>query len=449
MIFQNQPQKSFEYLFLVNKTRLVILLGMKKTFLGAVEVTERMLNDVIFMCESRVKPTYFTRKGNNKLDFKSTIMFNLNLVKKTIQLELDAFFKIVNPSDISITKQGYSEARKKISPSAFIKLASAVVDWFYEDNAFKTFYGYRLCAIDGSVFELNNTENLRKHYGYVQNQTVTYARARAATIYDIENDIILMSKIAPYTSSERDMAMDMIEELTRMGLKNDLILFDRGYPSRKFIAFLEELGIKYVMRCPKSTMKEIVEAKGADQIIKIVLDGKLITARVLRFQLDSGEEEILVTNLMEETLGTPEFKALYFKRWGIETKYDELKNKLQIENFSGCTQIAVEQDFYASIYLINMVSLIKNEANETISQNDKGKKLKYTYKVNTNIIIGKLKESMVRLLLEESPRKRKAMFTRMMVEIIKNKTPIRPGRKYQRNKVLKSNKYAQGRKRCL
>ncbi|GAE28651.1 mobile element protein [Halalkalibacter wakoensis JCM 9140] len=425
-------------------------MGMKKTFLGAVEVTERLLNDVIFMCESRTKPTYFTRQGNNKLDFKSIILFSLFFVKRSIQLELDAFFHLLHPSDVSITKQGYSEARRKISPTAFIKLTNSVVQWFYDDSSFKTFHGYRLCAIDGSVFELSNTEPLRNYFGFSQNQrTVTYARSRVSCIYDIENDLILTSKMAPYTSSERDVAMEMIEELNELNLQNNLILFDRGYPSRRFIAFLEEAGIKYVIRASKGAMKEITGATKADQMIEITEDKKSFTARVLRFQLDSGEEEILVTNVMDKSLDLDDFKVLYFKRWGIEVKYNELKNKLQIENFTGSTPIAVEQDFYASIYLINMVSLLKKEADEVIDQQEKGKERKYKYKVNTNILIGKLKDSMILLLLEKRSDVRRAMFHSMMKEMIKNKTPIRPGRHHPRNRTLKSNKFAQSQKRCL
>ena len=37
----------------------------------------------------------------------------LNFIKKSIQVELDAFFKNINKGE-SITKQGYSEARQKI-----------------------------------------------------------------------------------------------------------------------------------------------------------------------------------------------------------------------------------------------------------------------------------------------------------------------------------------------
>uniref|UniRef100_UPI001CFC6994 transposase n=1 Tax=Metabacillus litoralis TaxID=152268 RepID=UPI001CFC6994 len=242
---------------------------------------------------------------------------------------------------------------------------------------------------------------------------------------------------------------EMIEELLELNLQNNLILFDRGYPSRKFIAFLEEHGIKYVIRASKGAMKEITDATKADQIIEFTENKKIYTARVLRFQLDSGEEEILVTNVMDESLGCLDFKVLYFKRWGIEVKYNELKSKLQIENFTGCTPMAVEQDFYASIYLINMVALLKNEANEVIDQQDKEKKLKYKYKVNTNIIIGKLKDSMILLLLEKRSDVRKAMFHTMMNEMIKNKTPIRLGRSHPRNRKPKSNKFALSQKRCL
>ena len=152
--------------------------------------------------------------------------------------------------------------------------------------------------------------------------------------------------------------------------------------------------------------------------------------------LDSGVEEILVTNLFDESLGIQEFKELYFKRWGIEVKFLELKSRLQIENFTGDTVISVEQDFYASIYLSNMVALAKNEANEKIALNNEDKTLKYEYKINTNILIGTLKDSLVLMLLEDNPEKRNAMFHRIMQEITKNMVPIRPGRSHTRRKGL-------------
>jgi len=39
------------------------------------------------------------------------------------------------------------------------------------------------------------------------------------------------------------------------------------------------------------------------------------------------------------------FKSLYFKRWGIETKYDELKNKFGLQKFTGDTPIRLNKSF--------------------------------------------------------------------------------------------------------
>lgn len=448
MTFQKRHHNYFEYHLLVYQMKDGDIF-MKKTFLEGLMHTEQLIDDIVFMCENRMKATYFTRAVHCKMDFQDLILFELNFVKKTLQLELDSFFETIKGVENGITKQGYSEARQKISPTAFIKMADNIISWYYGDDDFKKFRGYRLSAIDGSILELNNSERLRNAFGYAEGKTVKLARATASCIYDIENDMIMTSIITRYTAGEREIAVELIEKLKTLGLKNDLILFDRGYPSRKFIAYLDGSGIKYLMRVKIKSMKEFNEAKEPDQIVEIKVDGKTIKVRVVRFMLDSEVEEVLVTNLLDENLGIQEFKALYFKRWGIEVKYNELKSRLQLQNFTGDTVIAVEQDFYASMYLANMVALAKNEANEEIAQKNEDKNLKYDYQVNTNILIGKLKDSLVIMLLEDNPEKRKEMFRKIMQEISRNREPIRPGRSNIRKMGLKAHKHPMNQKRCL
>lgn len=418
----------------------------------AITITEQLIDDIIFMCEARTKTTYFTRAANCKMDFKSLIHFELNFVRKTLQLELDSFFKTIKGVEKRITKQGYSQARQKISPLAFVKMADEITNWYYNDDGFKTFNGYRLSAIDASILEIHNSQQLKDAFGYSEgSKTVQRARAKASGIYDIENDMIIASKISKYTTGEREIAIELIEKLKQLGLKNDLVLFDRGYPSRELFAYLEESRIKYVCRISSMKIRQIHKAQEPDQIIEL-LDKKgqwKLKVRVLRFLLDSGEEEVLVTNLFDEELGIQEFKELYFKRWGIETKFNELKSRLQIENFTGDTEISVEQDFYASIYLSNMAALAKNEANEKVVLKNEDKNLKYDYKVNMNILIGKLKDTMVLMLLEDNPDKRKAIFHEIMEEISQNVVPIRPGRSNPRKEGHSANKNPVNNKRCL
>jgi len=421
----------------------------KKNYLSeGIRITDALINDIIFMCETRVKKTFFTRVGNNKMTFKSILTFMLNFVKKSLQLELDDFFIGINGTSLNVTKQAFSAARQKILPIAFIKMSDEIIKWFYKDTDFKRFKGYRLLSVDATILEINNTEKLREEFGYIENQSIKVARARATGLYDVENDLIIASVLGKYRTSERLQAEELINKLENIGFSNDLILFDRGYPSKDFISFVEDKKIKYLMRVSK-VFKVIVNVKNEDQIIEIKHDNKSLMVRVLKFDLDSGVTEFLVTNVFDETIGITDFKELYFKRWGIEVKYNELKNRLQIENFTGETTIAIEQDFYATIYLSNMVSLAKMDANAIINEENKDKDLKYEYKVNTNILIGKLKNSLVYMLLEESPRKRSKVLKQIMKEISNNIIPIRPGRKFERRMTLRANKNCFNKKRTL
>ena len=246
------------------------------------------------------------------------------------------------------------------------------------------------------------------------------------------------------------MAKVLIEDLEQKGLKKDLILFDRGYLGGPFLGYLGTSNIHFLMRVKSNEDKQILAAQEPDQIITYIATKEAtITIRVVRFPLDSGEEEVLVTNLLDEDLSLDDFKKLYFRRWGIETKFDELKNRIEVQNFSGETPIAIEQDFYASIYLSNMASLAKREANEAIEERNNGKELKYDYQTNTNILIGKLKDKLILMLLEPDPDKRAAEYHRIMERISANVVPIRPDRKNPRKKGLRAIKHPRNRKRSL
>jgi hypothetical protein len=96
-----------------------------------------------------------------------------------------------------------------------------------------------------------------------------------------------------------------------------------------------------------------------------------------------------------------------------------------------------------------MVALAKMDANAIIMEKNKDKNLKYEYKVNTNILIGKLKNSLVSMLLEHRPRKRSKILKKIMKEISRNIIPIRPGRKFERRMTVRANKYSLNKKRAL
>ncbi|MCC5909768.1 MAG: hypothetical protein JJT76_04955 [Clostridiaceae bacterium] len=76
------------------------------------------------------------------------------------------------------------------------------------------------------------------------------------------------------------------------------------------------------------------------------------------------------------------------KRWEIEVKYHQLKSRYELENFSGVNPIAIMQDFYATIYLSNLMAMVNIEANENAeSRKENLNSLKFNALYSLNIIL--------------------------------------------------------------
>lgn len=346
-----------------------------------------------------------------------------------------------------MTKQAFSQLRQKISPQAFVELNDDLVTWLYDDDSYKKFRGYRLLAIDGSITEIPDTTENREYFGYYHNQSDRQqARSMVSVIYDVENDFIMESKICSWCVAERDVAQELIERLGQKGHKHDLYLFDRGYPSKDMVSFLEKRGLKYVIRVKTDKFyRPFDEANEPDQVVAMAYGGHSIPVRVVNVPLESGATEKLITNLFEAEYRPEDFKSLYFKRWGIESKYSELKSRYELENFSGRSPIAIEQDFYAAIYLSNMLALAKQEANE--AEENQARNRKYAYKVNTNILIAKMMPLLVAALAEDNPKKQARKYNKAMSAILRNLIPIRPNRSFPRREPSRKNKFPINKKR--
>lgn len=114
------------------------------------------------------------------------------------------------------------------------------------------------------------------------------------------------------------------------------------------------------------------------------------TLRVIKFELENGTVETLITNIPPQDHTIEELIELYTWRWKIEGKFREIKLLLKVEDFSGKKPVAVKQDFYASLCMSNLVSAIKKESDRMIREENREKKLKHGYQTNRNFLIGQL-----------------------------------------------------------
>ncbi|MEW4925792.1 IS4 family transposase [Algibacter sp. 2305UL17-15] len=391
----------------------------------------------------RVSKNDFTR--TRKQQFSCILLFMLNMLRKSLSLEIENFVSFLKlKTHQKFTKSAFVQARMKISPEVFEHLSQTLTNEFYTDNQLgvKLWKGFRLLAVDGSRITLPITKELKQTYGETKNNTkTTLVQARCSVLYDIENNYVLDGTLAPLKKGERELAISHLSNCK----KGDLLIYDRGYPSYDFIHQHIERNLDYLIRVKISFSQLIIDFEKSKKrsLIVDIYPGKNtklsdktydkntpIQLRLIRVELAKGQVEVLMSSLLDsKTYPSSIFKKLYAKRWGVETFYDELKNKLKVEHFSGYSNRSILQDFYAALFISNIQTLIVNEINDEKQNNSK--KRKYQYKVNTNLSYGFLKNRVLELFFTEKSMEK--VIYELKVLYKENQVPIRPNRSFERN----------------
>jgi len=412
------------------------------------------------------------------MNFSEMTLFIMNMVSKTMQREINDFINNVRKKPISYTKSAISKARVKISPELFRELNDGFVQDIYEDKEeVKLYRGFRIFGVDGTRLELPNmtipkdkkqSEDIKEIYGQVSDHNGKYAiMPRASIMHDLENNIVVDSILSSLHCSEGFMAIEHIEHLLKLNKETkekykDLVIYDRGYPSMGLIAYHYKKNIDFLMRVNSKSFKAVQlfrRSKKRDEIIELEVTrsilsnmskkthhpkikqlknqlkvGDKIKVRAIKVVLENGEIEVLLTSLLSQDIYKTEiFKEFYFKRWGVEISYDILKNIFDIENFTGLTQIAINQDFFAIILTNNICSLVMSDVmEEKVSLYNDKKKRKYIYQLNRNFSIGCMKDKLVSMLMKNSRIEK--IYQLIEDEIISNLVPIKPDRSFPRNR---------------
>ena len=378
---------------------------------------------------ARKNPQDFTRK--RKMNFEELILFMLLSLKCSTSSALRRFFTNIGKS-VNMKQQSLSEARKKIKVWAFIRLFKLTVEGMTEHCANK-WHNYRVYAVDGVKIALPSDEDLLDYYGGT-GRTQSAPTAQGSALYDVLNDIVMDAAIEPLSTDERTLAKIHIDACKDFAADDKkLLLYDRGYASFELIEKHENDGLYYLMRVKKKFNKDIDAQTTPDGYVWLVQNGKYIHVRVIKFLLDSGEEEVLITNIKDKRLGKNAFKKLYFMRWPIEGKYDVIKNKLQVENFNTRTVEGIQQDFFAAMYLTNFAAAAAIDAKEEIEKEREDKGNKYQYKANINELIGILKDRLILALAEKNTNEQVAKINSILDEIKGYVVPLRPERSVPRN----------------
>lgn len=385
----------------------------------------------------RVKGRFIRKR---KLSMFQTVLFLLFASRASLFQNLAAIKDELPVLDFpNISKQAISKARQGILPSLFeslFHLTSAT--YFDKIPKRKTWNGYHLFAIDGTRLTIPPTE--KNHETFSNKNCIKsmpdkkWCIALGSLIYDVLEDIIVHASIHHSTYSERTAALLHLDHIEKSNLHHkSIVIFDRGYYSQEMYRYFVSKGYYCLMRLSKS-VKIATRQTASDvtiQLIGVSKNGDFpVPIRFIQVELDSGETEYLATNLMDETITPAMFKKLYFKRWKIESKYNEIKNQLELEEFNGNTPTSIRQEFFISLMFSNISSIVKADADRRIEEN-KNPENKSDYQANRAFILGRIRKLVPKLLSDQW-----SFYTLsdLFDDAFKNRSQIQPNRKYERNK---------------
>jgi len=371
-------------------------------------------------------------------------------VKSSLQRELDSFYKEVTGSDFNIrevTKGAFTQARSKLSHEVFIKLNESVNNTFYSEAPYLVWNNMRLLSIDGTRLVLPNHKSVIEEFGehgFGPKADSKKSLAMGSFLYDPINMLTLDAQITSYASSERELLYKHLEKVKR----EDLLLLDRGYPSIALIFLLKAKGIQFCMRMKENwwlNVKEFLESGKSHQIVSFRLPKKdrhllkdfpgmfqeQVKCRLVRVELPNGEKEILCTSLMDsQKYPVEDIAELYHYRWNEEEGYKLFKARMEVENFSGKTALAVKQDFFAKVFIMSLCANLAFPIEEKVKKEyEQEKELKHRQKINRTNAISMTREICIGLFLKNLIKKALLAFD----EIVKNTREIvRPDRRNER-----------------
>ena len=386
--------------------------------------TQEKVSMLKFSVKHKTEPEHFTRKS--PLNYKRVTITILNMIKKPIKVELmDVFYQMDKEKPIP-SRQAFSQAREKISYTAFQELFELSCEAALESEEPRMFKGYRLFAFDGTSFFVGDCEKVSEYFG--ESTTVAgKSMCRIGAVVDVLEETLILASAQPFSTGERVIAINQIERLRKV--INAILLFDRGYWSPELVKKIIKNRQKFVMRL-------------ASNHKNVTLKGEIL--RKFSFILPSGEEEILLTNLSENEMSNDELAALYAKRWGIETKYLELKSRLQIDHISGESYNVILQDIYATLYISNLAAFICLDADEEIQAKNADKDNKYEQKANRSVCIAALRRRFVEIILLDDDRRRNTLLQclhddicKCVTYVAKSKSRPRDKRKIKSSRAIK------------
>ena len=243
-------------------------------------------------------------------------------------------------------------------------------------------------------------------------------------------------------NGERTTILGLLDHLQ----PGDVLLLDRGFPSRRLLHELVARGIHFVIRMTTSGVKDFAEVdrflagRAADAETDFSyadpdIEGVLIERLRLVRRIDAdGTVRVLVTDLRDRTRYTKDdLFAAYRRRWGIESAFRDLKIRYEAENFHGTTPQFIEQEIHVLMLLFLLESLVEEAAIRALPPAERPCGDGPRPKRHNRAALGDRLPTLIGIALRTRvPKALRDAYSRGMAAIIRCRTIVRRPRAYPR-----------------
>jgi len=199
--------------------------------------------------------------------------------------------------------------------------------------------GLRMMAVDGTVFDVPDTEENARVFGYPGSRPgnrAAFPKVRLVLLIEAGTHLIVDALMCPYRMGERVRAKKLLRSVTT-GM---LLMWDRGLHSSAMVNATLTQGCDYLGRVPATAKFEVVQVlEDGSYLSWIAPDRKSkkkgalrIQVRVIEYTIDSDTESqtyrLITSLLVLAVFPAILLAAEYHQRWEVENTIDELKTNL-------------------------------------------------------------------------------------------------------------------------
>ncbi|MEC4021141.1 IS4 family transposase, partial [Streptomyces sp. H27-D2] len=239
------------------------------------------------------------------------------------------------------------------------------------------FRGLRLVSVDGTTFDLPDTEANAAFFGRPgtgrgQGRSA-YPQARAVALVECGTHAVFAADVAPLGVHETVLARRLFPSLTR-GM---LLLADRGFLGLDLWRAAAATGADLLWRVKSNAVLPVLTALPDGSYLSRIVAARdknrradPEAVRVIEYTLGPPGEgtvyRLLTTLLDPATAPAAELAALYAERWEIETTLDEIKTHLCGPHFVLRSQhpVGAEQEIFAFLLVHHALRDLMHQASQ-------------------------------------------------------------------------------------